>query len=112
MGPKKGGKEEVIDLASLPPWISVNCILKYEGDAKRGKEFQDKLKSFPFSFQKFILKDDIINFSKEKGLYVDPTSDPKKASKKDSKGGPEIATEITPELLSNALNLLYQDIIV
>jgi hypothetical protein len=31
-------------------------------------------------------------------------SDPKKGAKKDSKGGAEVATEITPELLANALN--------
>lgn len=32
MPPKKGGKEDVIDIASLPPWIGVNYVIKYEGD--------------------------------------------------------------------------------
>ena len=61
------------------------------------------MKGFPFSYQKFLTREDIINFAKEKGLYVDLSADPKKAAKKDNKGGPEIATEITPELLATAL---------
>jgi hypothetical protein len=35
MGPKKGGKEEIVDIASLPPWVGVNFLIKYEGDVKR-----------------------------------------------------------------------------
>jgi hypothetical protein len=75
MGPKKGAKDEVIDINTLPPWAALNCIVKYEGHKERGKRFFERLYGRPKSFYKRITREDVLNFAKEKGLYVDPTQD-------------------------------------
>ena len=47
MPPKKGAKEEEIDVTTLPPWFAINCILKFDCKKDRANKIVEYLKNNP-----------------------------------------------------------------
>ncbi|EGR34511.1 hypothetical protein IMG5_009200 [Ichthyophthirius multifiliis] len=107
MPPKK--KDEEINTQDLPPWISLKVILKYQGKKSRYQNLIQNLKINPKQFQKSIFVEEILEFAKEKGLYVNPNSLNEK-QKKDPKQIESLNTQITPQLLAQSFNQLIQDL--
>ncbi|EGR30654.1 hypothetical protein IMG5_126590 [Ichthyophthirius multifiliis] len=107
MGPKK--KEEEIDLQTLPPWQSLNCMIKFQGKKERMQILINNLLTQPKSFQRNITREEIIEFAKEKGLYTDPNTLNEK-QKKDTKFLESTNLELTPKVLAEAFNALKYDL--
>lgn len=92
MPPKK--KEEEIDLATLPPWVSRNAMLVCSGMKGRANTILDMLKKEPNKYVRYVSRNDIVDHAKEKGMYVDPSTLTDK-QKKDTKFMSEVSTELT-----------------
>lgn len=105
MPPKKAGKEDDVDLSTLPPWLHVICAFSLNMKKTRAQKLLEKLRTAPKSFQKTVHRDDIVNFAKEKGLYVDPNALTDK-QKKDPKFMESIAgmTELNAKVLAKAFS--------
>jgi len=71
---KKGKEVEQLDLSTLPPWFGMNCIIKFDTKLSRAENILHQLIHNPKSFTKNINREDIINYAKEKGLYIDPNT--------------------------------------
>ena len=87
MPPKKDAKE--VDVSQLPPLSILKCLLTFDCKKERAQKIIDQLKNKPLSFTKIISRDDIQNYAKDKGLYMDAESQ-QKAAKKGSKGVQEV----------------------
>ena len=71
----------------------MNCIIKFDTKLSRAENILHQLIHNPKSFTKNINREDIINYAKEKGLYIDPNTLNEKYLK--AKKG-ELSTELTP----------------
>ena len=71
----------------------MNCIIKFDTKLSRAENILHQLIYNPKSFTKNINREDIINYAKEKGLYIDPNILKEKYLK--AKKG-ELSTELTP----------------
>ena len=98
MPPKK--KDEEIDLSTLPPWMPVLCLLNYQLPKVRAAALTDILVNRPKDYQRNITRAEIINFAKEKGMYLDPTTINDKQKK--DKAAADIPTVLTPQILAKA----------
>ena len=107
MPPKKIEKEE-IDISTLPPWQSILVTFAFLQKKGRAEKIIDLLLNKPKSFQKNISRIDIINFAKEKGLYVDPNNLTEK-QKKDAKIMAELPLELTSNILAKSLYMMIYD---
>ena len=76
MASKKGKNknEEVTDLQDLPEWASMICrlnVLHKDANLQRQLTSVNKTQR---NYLKFIKRNEIIEFAKEKGLYIDPAT--------------------------------------
>ena len=108
MPPKK--KDEEIDPALLPPWLGMIVRFSYECSIENSEKVQEALTNANFEAKKVITRNDIINYGKEKGLYVDPNQLTEKQKK--DKNIAEIPTELTPELLGKIFVTYYNDMVL
>ena len=106
MPPKK--KDEDIDPATLPPWLPVSVRLNYECSKDNAVRISEIINSANFEIKKVITRNDIINYGKEKGLYIDPSQMTEKQKK--DKNFAEIPTELTPELLAKIFIAFFNEI--
>lgn len=111
MPPKKTEKEEAAELLALPPWSSVCASINFCTRKKFTTKLKEKIKSKPLSFQKIVTRDDIVNFAKEKGYYVDPNNLTDK-QKKDPKAMAELPMEMTSLIMAKSFKqyLIEQDL--
>ena len=100
---KKAKKDEQIDLCSLPKinLISSSLILDFVNYDRRFKLLENIYKN-PNKLVRLICRDNIIDFAKEKGIYVEPV-----VNKKDP--NPPEPKEITAEELAKAAAELILD---
>ena len=112
MPPKKTEKEEAAELSALPPWASVCASINFCTRRKYATKLREKLKNKPLSFQKIVTRDDIVNFAKEKGFYVDPNNLTEK-QKKDPKAMAELPMEMNSQIMAKSLKqyLIEQDLV-
>lgn len=104
MPPKK--KEEVVDLSTLPPWLSLSVYLSPEASEQNAKNILKGVYESNFSIKKLITRDEIIDYGKKNGMYLDPAQD----KQKKDKNAAEIPTELTPELLAKMFLKFYEEI--
>ena len=106
MPPKK--KDEDIDPATLPPWLPVSVRLNLECSKDNATKISDIVNNANFEIKKIISRNDIINYGKEKGMYIDPSQMTEKQKK--DKNFAEIPTELTPELLAKMFIAYYNEL--
>ncbi|CAD8207264.1 unnamed protein product [Paramecium octaurelia] len=100
-------KKDEVDLNALPPLKHLCVGIRIEAGKARAAKLVSLLKETK-SFQKNITREEIINFCKEKQLYVDPATLTDK-QKKDSKFMAEVATELTSEVMNKGFQMFIQD---
>lgn len=101
-------KDEVVDLSTLPPWLSIAVCLNFGTSKDRAAKITKSLQICSYEPKRFITREEIINYGKENQMYVDPTQVNEK-QKKAPVGG-DIPTELTPELLSKIFVQFYNEI--
>jgi hypothetical protein len=79
------------------------------GKKARAEKLVHDLSKNAVSFQKTIQKEDLINYAKEKGLYVDPNTLNDK-QKKDPKFMAEVNLELTPAVLAKAYKAFVSEL--
>ncbi len=104
MPPKK--KEEVVDLSTLPPWVPLAVVLNWELSEKNAVHISKAIYESSFGIKKTITREEIIDYGKKNGLYVDPTQD----KQKKDKNAAEIPMELTPGLLAKIFTKYYDEI--
>jgi hypothetical protein len=104
MPPKK--KEEEIDINTLPPWQNLKFMILFNCAKRYGDLIKNFLNDRPRDFQRNITRTDVINFAKEKQMYIDPATMTDKQKK--DKTLADIPQELTPAILAKAfMGLLY-----
>lgn len=105
----KGRKNnDDIDVSILPPWFPLAVSLNFGTSKERAAKIIKSLQSSSYEPKKFITREEVINYGKEKQLYVDPTQ----VNEKQKKGpaGPEVPTKLTPELLGKIFVQYYYNL--
>lgn len=107
---KSKKKDEDIDISTLPPWFPIACNLNFGTSKERSAKLIKALQTSTYETKKFITREEIINYGKEKNLYLDPITQADKLKK--DKAAAEIPTELTPELLGKIFVHYYNDIVI
>lgn len=103
-------KDEEIDVSLLPPWQSVTARLNFECSKDNAEKISELIYNANFEAKRLITRNDIINYGKEKMMYVDPNQLTDKQKK--DKNIAEIPTELTPELLAKIYSSFYKEIVL
>lgn len=104
MPPKK--KEEIIDLSTLPPWFPLSVLMSWECSEENATRIAKCIYESNFGLKKEIKRDEIIDYGKRNGMYLDPTQD----KQKKDKNAAEIPTELTPELMAKMFVKFYEEL--
>ena len=106
----KGKKQEEIDISTLPSWLPLAVNLNFGTSKERAAKITKNLQNCTYGPMKFITRDDLISYGKEKQLYADSSQANEKARKGAVGASTDVPTLLTPGLLAKIFVQFYHDL--